>query len=163
QGRGALGPRGAARAGGGAPGRARRHPRGARSPDGTHRRGARAARRGRRGRAAPRFPMPGGQSRGRYALPEGGGRRGTPHRARAEGRHRAAARAGAEHRIAERMGPPEIGRRGLLLVLSSPSGAGKTTITRSLVERDGNLSVSISATTRPPRANEIDGKDYYFV
>ncbi len=61
------------------------------------------------------------------------------------------------------MGPSEIGRRGLLLVLSSPSGAGKTTITRRLVERDGNLSVSISATTRPPRANEVDGKDYYFV
>jgi guanylate kinase len=61
------------------------------------------------------------------------------------------------------MGSSAIGRRGLLLVLSSPSGAGKTTITRLLVERDGNLSVSISATTRPPRANEVDGKDYYFV
>ncbi len=61
------------------------------------------------------------------------------------------------------MSPPEIGRRGLLLVLSSPSGAGKTTITRRLVELDGNLSVSISATTRPPRANEVDGRDYYFV
>ena len=61
------------------------------------------------------------------------------------------------------MATPEIGRRGLLLVLSSPSGAGKTTITRRLVERDGKLNVSISATTRPPRANEIDGKDYYFV
>jgi guanylate kinase len=61
------------------------------------------------------------------------------------------------------MSPSEIGRRGLLLVLSSPSGAGKTTITRRLVERDGNLGVSISATTRPPRANETDGKDYYFV
>lgn len=61
------------------------------------------------------------------------------------------------------MSSPEIGRRGLLLVLSSPSGAGKTTITRRLVERDGNLSVSISATTRPPRANEVDGRDYYFV
>lgn len=61
------------------------------------------------------------------------------------------------------MGSSEIGRRGLLLVLSSPSGAGKTTITRRLVERDGNLSVSISATTRPPRANEVDGQDYFFV
>jgi guanylate kinase len=61
------------------------------------------------------------------------------------------------------MGASEIGRRGLLLVLSSPSGAGKTTITRRLVERDGKLSTSISATTRPPRANEVDGKDYYFV
>jgi guanylate kinase len=61
------------------------------------------------------------------------------------------------------MSSSEIGRRGLLLVLSSPSGAGKTTITRRLVECDGNLSVSISATTRPPRANEVDGKDYHFV
>jgi guanylate kinase len=61
------------------------------------------------------------------------------------------------------MGASEIGRRGLLLVLSSPSGAGKTTITRLLVRRDGHLDVSISATTRPPRANEADGKDYYFV
>ena len=61
------------------------------------------------------------------------------------------------------MSASEIGRRGLLLVLSSPSGAGKTTITRLLVARDGALSVSISATTRPSRANEVDGKDYYFV
>ena len=61
------------------------------------------------------------------------------------------------------MAHSEIGRRGLLLVLSSPSGAGKTTITRLLVERDGNLSVSISATTRPPRANEVDGQHYHFV
>lgn len=57
----------------------------------------------------------------------------------------------------------EIGRRGLLLVLSSPSGAGKTTITRFLVERDANLEVSISATTRPPRAGEVDGLHYHFV
>jgi len=61
------------------------------------------------------------------------------------------------------MAHSEIGRRGLLLVLSSPSGAGKTTITRLLVERDGNLGVSISATTRPPRANEVDGQHYHFV
>jgi guanylate kinase len=61
------------------------------------------------------------------------------------------------------MAHSEIGRRGLLLVLSSPSGAGKTTITRLLVERDGNLSVSISATTRRPRANEVDGQHYHFV
>lgn len=61
------------------------------------------------------------------------------------------------------MAQSEIGRRGLLLVLSSPSGAGKTTITRRLVERDGNLSVSVSATTRPPRANEVDGQHYNFV
>ena len=58
---------------------------------------------------------------------------------------------------------PEIRRRGLLLVLSSPSGAGKTTITRRLIERDTNLSISVSVTTRPPRAKEVDGRDYFFV
>ena len=56
-----------------------------------------------------------------------------------------------------------IKRRGLMLVLSSPSGAGKTTISRRLLDTDGNLSLSISATTRPPRPGETDGKDYYFV
>lgn len=61
------------------------------------------------------------------------------------------------------MTSPEIGRRGLLLVLSSPSGAGKTTITRLLVERDPKLEVSVSATTRKPRAGELDGRDYLFV
>jgi guanylate kinase len=61
------------------------------------------------------------------------------------------------------MSTTEIGRRGLLLVLSSPSGAGKTTITRMLVGREPNLAISISATTRPKRASEVDGRDYYFV
>ncbi|GAB4356753.1 MAG: guanylate kinase [Kiloniellaceae bacterium] len=56
-----------------------------------------------------------------------------------------------------------IKRRGLMLVLSSPSGAGKTTISRRLLDTDGNLSLSISATTRPPRPGEVEGKDYYFV
>jgi guanylate kinase len=57
----------------------------------------------------------------------------------------------------------DIGRRGILLVLSSPSGAGKTTITRKLVERDPGLSLSVSVTTRPPRRGEIDGKHYHFI
>lgn len=57
----------------------------------------------------------------------------------------------------------EIRRRGLLLVLSSPSGAGKTTITRRLLERDPRLTLSISVTTRPKRPGEVDGADYYFV
>ena len=57
----------------------------------------------------------------------------------------------------------DILRRGLMLVLSSPSGAGKTTISRALLERDGNLSMSISATTRPKRRSEVDGRDYRFV
>ncbi len=56
-----------------------------------------------------------------------------------------------------------IRRRGFLLVLSSPSGAGKTTITRRLLERDPSLSLSVSVTTRPPRPGEIDGRDYRFI
>ncbi len=50
-----------------------------------------------------------------------------------------------------------------MLVLSSPSGAGKTTISRALLERDDNLTMSVSATTRPMRPGEVDGEDYYFV
>jgi guanylate kinase len=57
----------------------------------------------------------------------------------------------------------EIVRRGLMLVLSSPSGAGKTTIVKQILEQDPNIDVSISVTTRPMRPNEIDGKDYYFI
>ena len=56
-----------------------------------------------------------------------------------------------------------IARRGLMLVLSSPSGAGKTTISRKLLERDQNLTMSVSATTRPRRPGEEDGRDYQFV
>jgi len=56
-----------------------------------------------------------------------------------------------------------IRRRGLMLVLSSPSGAGKTTISRRLLALDPDLSLSISATTRPPRPTEVDGVDYHFV
>ncbi len=56
-----------------------------------------------------------------------------------------------------------IGRRGFLLVLSSPSGAGKTTITRRLIEEDATLSLSVSVTTRPPRPGERDGTDYRFI
>ncbi len=57
----------------------------------------------------------------------------------------------------------DILRRGLMLVLSSPSGAGKTTISRALLERDGNLSMSVSATTRAKRPGEVSGRDYKFV
>lgn len=56
-----------------------------------------------------------------------------------------------------------IARRGLMLVLSSPSGAGKTTISRMLLERDSALSMSVSLTTRPIRPGEEDGRDYHFV
>ena len=54
-------------------------------------------------------------------------------------------------------------RRGLMFILSSPSGAGKTTIARRLLERDGHIRMSVSVTTRPMRPGEIDGKDYFFV
>lgn len=56
-----------------------------------------------------------------------------------------------------------LNRRGLLFVLSSPSGAGKTTISRKLLAADQGIALSISATTRAPRPGEIDGKDYHFV
>src|SRR4051812_43507287 len=57
----------------------------------------------------------------------------------------------------------ELRRRGLMLVLSSPSGAGKTTLSRQLLQSDPGITMSISATTRPKRPNEVDGTDYAFV
>ncbi len=56
-----------------------------------------------------------------------------------------------------------VERRGLMFVLSSPSGAGKTTLSRLLIERMPGLKMSVSATTRPMRPGEIDGRDYLFV
>ena len=56
-----------------------------------------------------------------------------------------------------------LARRGLLFVLSSPSGAGKSTIARKLLASDTGLEMSVSATTRPMRPGEVDGKDYHFV
>ncbi len=54
-------------------------------------------------------------------------------------------------------------RRGLLIVLSSPSGAGKSTISRMLLEADREVTISVSATTRPMRPGEVDDRDYHFV
>ncbi len=54
-------------------------------------------------------------------------------------------------------------RRGLMIVLSSPSGAGKTTLTRKLLSENQNMAMSVSATTRRPRPGEVDGRDYFFV
>src|SRR6202165_416709 len=56
-----------------------------------------------------------------------------------------------------------VERRGLMFVLSSPSGAGKTTLSRLLIERTPGLKLSVSATTRPMRRGEVDGRDYLFV
>lgn len=55
-----------------------------------------------------------------------------------------------------------ISRRGLMLVLSSPSGAGKSTIAKEILSRDKNIVMSVSMTTRPMRTGEVDGKDYVF-
>jgi guanylate kinase len=57
----------------------------------------------------------------------------------------------------------KVARRGLMLVLSSPSGAGKTTLSRRLLEADPAVQLSVSATTRPQRPAEVDGRDYHFV
>lgn len=57
----------------------------------------------------------------------------------------------------------QIRRRGLMLVLSSPSGAGKSTISRSLLDNDDNLTMSVSVTTRTPRDSEVDGVHYHFI
>jgi guanylate kinase len=56
-----------------------------------------------------------------------------------------------------------IARRGLMLVLSSPSGAGKTTLSRLLLRSDRNVELSISVTTRPKRKGEVNGRDYHFI
>ena len=67
-------------------------------------------------------------------------------------------RASASHRQ-----PNAIARRGLMLVLSSPSGAGKTTLSRKLLASDPDVQLSVSVTTRKQRPGEIDGRDYHFL
>ena len=59
--------------------------------------------------------------------------------------------------------PHKFKRRGILFIVSSPSGAGKSTISRKLLASDAGLEMSVSATTRPPRPGEVDGQDYHFV
>jgi len=56
-----------------------------------------------------------------------------------------------------------LARRGLMFIMSSPSGAGKTTVSRMLLEHDSHMCMSVSVTTRPPRPGEVEGKDYHFV
>ena len=56
-----------------------------------------------------------------------------------------------------------LNKSGMMFILSSPSGAGKTTLTKKLSENNPNFSISVSYTTRKPRPNEINGKDYFFI
>ena len=66
-------------------------------------------------------------------------------------------------RLASIGGASGVARRGLLLVLSAPSGAGKTTLAERLLMSDAEIALSVSVTTRPKRAGETDGRDYHFV
>src|SRR6201988_5027627 len=59
--------------------------------------------------------------------------------------------------------PIPIARRGLMLVISSPSGAGKSTIARTLLAQDSQIGLSVSVTTRPRRPREVDGIHYHFI
>ena len=63
----------------------------------------------------------------------------------------------------KRLDKTTIARRGLMLVLSSPSGAGKTTLSRRLLEVDASVALSVSVTTRAKRPGEVDGRDYQFI
>ncbi len=60
-------------------------------------------------------------------------------------------------------GDLKVARRGLMFILSSPSGAGKTTLAERLLKKEDQMTLSISATTRPRRPGEVHGQDYYFV
>src|SRR5215470_11769847 len=126
-------------------------PRGARAVSCPPRSGRRAAAAGGGRRPSAGFPLPRINPRSQHAVCKIGRYRPNPHRAVAESRDRAVSRAGAKHRMT-------IRRRGFLLVLSSPSGAGKTTIARSLAERDPDLQLSVSVTTRPRREGEVEGR-----
>jgi guanylate kinase len=59
--------------------------------------------------------------------------------------------------------PPLVGSGGRLYVIAAPSGAGKTSLVKALMEREPRMRFSVSYTTRPPRANEVDGVDYHFI
>ena len=69
----------------------------------------------------------------------------------------------AKPEIPQHPAQAQLSRRGLMFILSSPSGAGKTTISRMLLEADREIKLSVSATTRPPRPGEVEGVHYHFV
>src|SRR5690606_17685013 len=134
--------------------------RGAATAHGPRGRGRERARAPRAGRPAAGFSRAGAEPRGEHARIEGAGGAADARGGRAQGLDRADARAGAEPRVSA---TPEDAGRGRLLVISAPSGAGKTTLVRALLERLPRLKFSVSYTTRPRRPSEVDGRDYFFV
>ena len=119
------------------------------------------------GRPAARFPGAGIQPRGQYLLLQIERHRAHQYRARDEERRRAVPRTGPESGVRRWRRAARVrtgcARRGLMFVLSSPSGAGKTTLSRMLIAEVPDLQMSVSATTRAKRPGEIDGSDYQFV
>src|SRR5262249_30332650 len=104
-------------------------------------------------RQAPGLPDAGAQPRSEHARLEVGGPRGHSRGARSQAADRADAGTDTEHRV---MG-------GNLFIVCAPSGAGKTTLVAALLKSDPEIRLSISFTTRQPRPEEVDGRDYRFV
>src|ERR1051325_7032003 len=155
---------GARRPGIGDAGRPRRCPGGAGPAARPSRAGGRPVATRRGGRPPARFSLSGAEPRSQHAVIEIARYRADPDRPVAQGGDRAVPRAGAERGMtAPAESPLTIRRRGFLPVLSSPSGAGETTIGRPLVELEPTLSLSVSVTTRPARPGEIDGHHYRFI
>src|SRR5262249_36512814 len=132
---------------------------------GACRAGAQAPDRRRAGGPQARFPLARTQPRIEYVVPQGERCRTDQTRAGAQSRCRASPRAGAEPGVtmARAAKRKAIARRGLMLVLSSPSGAGKTTLSRMLLTEEHNISLSISVTTRARRPGEVHGRHYHFI
>src|SRR6185437_16997524 len=104
------------------------------------------------GRQATRILVAGDVARSKYHGQQSARRRHDTRRGRGEGGAGADRRTGGEHRV-----------NVFPVILSAPSGGGKTTITHALLARRPDVGYSVSCTTRPPRPHEVNGKDYYFL
>src|SRR5262249_35470412 len=114
-----------------------------------------------RDRSLARLPGSGDGARDQHHWFEGSGCRDRPAGGGLENRARASSRTGAEPRMSNASGQHAPPFRGGLVVISGPSGSGKTTICQRLLD-DQRVRMSVSATTRPQRPNEVEGRDYYF-
>ncbi len=109
-------------------------------------------------RPPPGLSAAGTESRSEHARVEVDAGRDGATRGRPQGHHRTDPRTGSEHRMTGEPVEP-----GLLLVVSAPSGAGKTSLVNALVSNDENIRVSVSHTTRARRGNEREGENYFFI